>query len=78
MNKRILDTAAQMPAPDSRHAPGMSAIRSISRLWPVWWVKVPTDRAINGVDQLGFFLGKQDKSNRDGFVVLCRQRDLRR
>ena len=31
--------------------------------------KVPTDRAIDGVDQLDFFMGKQDKSNRDGFVV---------
>lgn len=31
--------------------------------------KVPGDRAIDGVDQLDFFIGKQDKSNRDGFVV---------
>ena len=31
--------------------------------------KVPTDRAIDGVDQSGFFLGKQAKSNRDGFVI---------
>ena len=31
--------------------------------------KVPTDRAIDGVDQLDFFVGKQDKSNRDGFVI---------
>ena len=31
--------------------------------------KVPTDRAIDGVDQLDFLMGKQDKSNRDGFVV---------
>jgi arylsulfatase A-like enzyme len=30
--------------------------------------KVPTDRAIDGVDQLDFLMGK-DKSNRDGFVV---------
>ncbi|HEY6290554.1 MAG TPA: arylsulfatase [Terriglobia bacterium] len=29
--------------------------------------KVPTDRAIDGVDQLDFFLGKQESSNRDGF-----------
>jgi arylsulfatase A-like enzyme len=31
--------------------------------------KVPTDRAIDGVDQLDFMMGKQEKSNRDGFVV---------
>jgi arylsulfatase A-like enzyme len=30
---------------------------------------VPTDRAIDGVDQLDFLTGQQDKSNRDGFVV---------
>jgi arylsulfatase len=29
---------------------------------------VPTDRPIDGVDQLDFFLGKQEKSNREGFV----------
>jgi arylsulfatase A-like enzyme len=31
--------------------------------------KMPTDRAIDGVDQLDFFMEKQDKSNRDSFVV---------
>ncbi len=31
--------------------------------------KVPTDRIIDGVDQSPFFLGEQEKSNRDGFVV---------
>ena len=31
--------------------------------------KVPTDRAIDGVDQSKFFLGQQDKSNRDVIVV---------
>jgi arylsulfatase len=31
--------------------------------------KVPTDRIIDGVDQTDFFLGKQAKSKRDGFVV---------
>ena len=31
--------------------------------------KVPTDRAIDGIDQLDFFMGKQEKSNRDGFVI---------
>ena len=29
--------------------------------------KVPDDRIIDGVDQLDFFLGKQEKSNREGF-----------
>lgn len=31
--------------------------------------KVPEDRIIDGVDQLDFFLGKQEKSNREGFIV---------
>jgi arylsulfatase len=31
--------------------------------------KVPTDRAIDGVDQTDFFLGKQKKSNREGVIV---------
>lgn len=29
---------------------------------------VPSDRPIDGVDQLEFFLGKQERSNREGFV----------
>ena len=31
--------------------------------------EAPTDRLIDGVDQLDFFLGKQKKSNREGFIV---------
>ena len=31
--------------------------------------KVPTDRAIDGVDQTEFFLGNQERSNRDGVIV---------
>lgn len=31
--------------------------------------KVPTDRAIDGVDQSPFFFGKQKQSNRDGLIV---------
>jgi arylsulfatase A-like enzyme len=30
---------------------------------------VPDDRVIDGVDQTDFFLGKQEKSNREGFIV---------
>ena len=30
--------------------------------------RIPTDRAIDGVDQLDFLLGKQEKSSREGFV----------
>lgn len=30
--------------------------------------RVPIDRPIDGVDQLDFFLGKREKSNREGFV----------
>ena len=31
--------------------------------------KVPNDRIIDGVDQLDFFTGKQERSNREGFIV---------
>ena len=31
--------------------------------------QVPTDRAIDGVDQSAFLLGKQENSNREGFVI---------
>jgi arylsulfatase len=31
--------------------------------------KVPTDRFIDGVDQSAFFLGKKEKSNREGVIV---------
>jgi arylsulfatase A-like enzyme len=31
--------------------------------------RVPADRAIDGIDQLDFLLSRQDKSNREGFVV---------
>ncbi len=30
---------------------------------------IPGDRVIDGVDQTDFFLGKQEKSNREGFIV---------
>ncbi len=35
--------------------------------------EVPKDRAIDGVDQLDFFTGKQPKSNREGFVYYIKQ-----
>jgi arylsulfatase len=31
--------------------------------------QVPTDRMVDGIDQLDFFLGKQERSNREGFPV---------
>jgi arylsulfatase len=31
--------------------------------------KVPSDRIVDGVDQLDFFIGRQEKSNREGFIV---------
>jgi len=31
--------------------------------------KVPNDRIIDGVDQLAFFTGKQEKSNLEGFII---------
>lgn len=36
--------------------------------------KVPTDRAIDGIDQLDFFLGKQENSNREGFPAYVADR----
>ncbi|MBM3784524.1 MAG: arylsulfatase [Acidobacteria bacterium] len=36
--------------------------------------EVPKDRPIDGVDQLPFFLGKQEKSNREGFVAYVSDR----
>jgi len=31
--------------------------------------ELPSDRIIDGIDQLDFFLGRQEKSNREGFIV---------
>jgi arylsulfatase A-like enzyme len=36
--------------------------------------EVPTDRPIDGVDQLDFFLGKQENSNREGFPAYVADR----
>jgi arylsulfatase A-like enzyme len=36
--------------------------------------EVPTDRPIDGVDQLDFFLGKQENSNREGFPAFVADR----
>lgn len=35
--------------------------------------KAPNDRPIDGVDQLDFLLGKQEKSNREGFVFYIKK-----
>jgi arylsulfatase len=34
---------------------------------------IPSDRPIDGVDQLGFFTGAQDRSKREGFVFYIKQ-----
>ncbi|WP_353062239.1 sulfatase-like hydrolase/transferase [Tunturibacter psychrotolerans] len=36
--------------------------------------KLPTDRPVDGIDQLGFFLGKQENSNREGFPAYVADR----
>jgi arylsulfatase A-like enzyme len=36
--------------------------------------QIPQDRPIDGVDQVDFFLGKSDKSNREGFPVFVADR----
>jgi arylsulfatase len=36
--------------------------------------EIPKDRAIDGVDQMGFFTGKQEHSNRDGFPAYVANR----
>jgi arylsulfatase len=35
---------------------------------------VPADRPIDGVDQSNFFLGRSEKSNREGFPIWCADR----
>jgi arylsulfatase A-like enzyme len=35
---------------------------------------VPTDRPIDGVDQSSFFLGKTERSGRDGILIWCAER----
>ncbi len=35
--------------------------------------QLPNDRPIDGIDQLDFFMGKQAKSNREGFVYYIKQ-----
>ena len=35
---------------------------------------IPTDRPIDGVDQMAFFMGKQERSNREGFVAYVADR----
>ena len=45
-----------------------------SRRSPTWRRRNPKDRPIDGVDQLDFFLGKQEKSNREGFVAYVSDR----
>ena len=37
-------------------------------------VKVPTDRPIDGVDQLDFFMGRQEKSNREHVLLFLGQK----
>lgn len=39
--------------------------------------EVPNDRPVDGVDQLDFFLGKQDKSNREGFCFISKTKCAR-
>ena len=36
--------------------------------------EIPKDRPIDGVDQLDFFLGKQENSNREGFPAYVADR----
>ena len=42
-------------------------------LAPIAGGSVPTDRPIDGVDQVDFFLGKQERSRREGFVFYIKQ-----
>jgi len=60
-------------------APGRvsNEIIHITDLFPtlarVTGAAVPQDRPIDGVDQLDFILGRQEKSNREGFVFYIKQ-----
>jgi arylsulfatase len=45
-----------------------------STLAHVGGAQIPTDRPVDGVDQLDFFLGKQENSNREGFPAYVADR----
>jgi arylsulfatase len=54
--------------------PGVSneivhAVDMFTTLAKLGGAEIPKDRAIDGVDQMDFFLGKQATSNREGFLV---------
>jgi arylsulfatase len=70
-------TACTSPAPAISRAtvwaPKNSASRSISTARPSG-ADVPKDRAIDGIDQLDFFLGKQESSKREGFPAYVADR----
>ena len=63
------DSMAEM---DHRVGQILDEIVHVTDLYPtlarVVGARAPTDRPIDGVDQLDFFLGRQSKSNREGFV----------
>ncbi len=49
---------------------GMVAIHDfLPTIASIIGVKLPTDRAYDGVDQSDFFMGKQEKSNRESFIT---------
>jgi arylsulfatase A-like enzyme len=50
------------------------AVDTYTTLAHVGGAEVPKDRAIDGVDQLDFFLGKQENSNREGFPAYVADR----
>ncbi len=52
----------------------MHEVDTYTTLAKIAGASVPQDRAIDGVDQTDFFLGKSDKSNREGFPVFVADR----
>ena len=58
----------QIPA-DSVNNEIIHVVDLLPTLANVAGYKVPDDRIIDGVDQLDFFTGKQNNSNREGFII---------
>jgi len=76
---------ASLRAPFILYWPGQSPVGKVSNeivhivdlyttLAQVGGARIPTDRAVDGVDQLAFLTGKQPQSNREGFPAYVTDR----
>jgi hypothetical protein len=53
---------------------GVNLVDTFTTFAKVAGASLPLDRPIDGVDQTDFFLGKTEKSNREGFPVFVADR----